>query len=124
MRYEKKFNEKKEKLILELRNAFEISKNSLKKNNLSIDSIGFQNGRNDNDFVIVKLLHKEQTSIEVIFWITFWIGFEFNKNDFTIIIKLHRREGDSLEKNIKYSEIKGTNLNDKICNLIEYVSIL
>lgn len=124
MGYEKKYNEKKEKLILELRNAFEFSKNSLKKNNLSINSIGFQNGRNDNDFVIVKIFHREQTSIEVIFWITFWIGFEFNKNDFTIIIKLHRKEGRRLEKIIKYSDLNGANLNDKICNLIEYVSVL
>uniref|UniRef100_UPI0039A5DE90 hypothetical protein n=1 Tax=Ornithobacterium rhinotracheale TaxID=28251 RepID=UPI0039A5DE90 len=124
MEYEKKYKIKKEKLILDLENAVKNSQNLLDQIGFFIKSIYFENGRNEDDFIIIEFFNREQAKIKIIFWINFWLKFEFDNNDSIIIIKFFKNENKTFEKDIRYSELNGQNLNGKIHFLIEQISVL
>jgi hypothetical protein len=124
MGYEKKYRIKKEKLIFDLENAFKNSQNLLNQIDFSITSIYFENGRNENDFIIIELFNKNHSKIKIIFWINFWLGFEFENSDLIIIYKLYKKEENIFEKNIRYNELSGYSLNEKMYFLVEQISNL
>ncbi|SZD73238.1 Uncharacterised protein [Candidatus Ornithobacterium hominis] len=124
MEYNKEYNKKKKKLILDLESAFKNSQNLLEQIGFSIMSIYFENGRNEDDFIIIELFNREQSKIKIIFWINFWLEFEFNNNDSIIIYKLFENNDNIFEKRIRYSELNGQNLDEKIRFLIGQISNL
>ena len=121
MEYNKKYKKKKEKLISDLESAFKNSQNLLEQIGFPIMSIYFENGRNEDNFIIIELFNREQSKIKIIFWINFWVEFEFNNNDTIIIYKLFNND-NIFEKRIRYSELNGQNLDEKIRFLIGQIS--
>ncbi|MFB9056641.1 hypothetical protein ACFFU9_07760 [Mariniflexile ostreae] len=121
MVYEKKYKKKKGEIVFDLENAFDNCQDLLNQLDFSVNSINFQNGRNDDDFIIIQLLGREQSSVKIIFWINFWLEFEFVNNDFIIIYEFYKKEKQILVENIKYSQLKGSLLNEKVNSLLNYI---
>ncbi len=121
MVYEKKYKKKKGEIIFDLENAFDNCQVLLNELDYLVNSINFQNGRNDDDFIIIHLLGKEESSVKIIFWINFWLEFEFYNNDFVIIYEFYNKEKKILVEDIKYSQLNGSHLNEKVISLLKYI---
>lgn len=127
MNYQKKYSQKKEQIINELKSAFNNNLDLLNRTDFSIYSISFQNGRNEDDFIEVILLNNEEKlTLKIIFWITFCLDFEFQDSRATIIYNLYKQKTDNdflcvFNHNVKYDELKGISLEDKTKNLISKV---
>ncbi len=112
----KKYQQKKNNIISEIRTTFESFQYFFEKK-ISITSVDFDKGRDSDDFITVQLSEKE-TVIKITFWINFWIGFDFEKDIALVILQSYNNKKE-ITNSIKYYDIKGENFANKMYSLLK-----
>ncbi len=120
MNYQRKYVKKKKQTILELENAFLKSFDLLGVKNVILTSIDFEDGRDEDDFLVVYLMtDDEKIKSKIRFWINFWIGFEFKNNDFFIFYENSKNNCKELKKQFEYK--KDSTLQEIIQDLVRVI---